>query len=87
MKKKVFLKISQNLQGNTCARVAFLIQLQNLVADIIFGITQKLLYITLSNLVRYYISVNKGIFLSLFCNLRATGHQIQTLFVFHNLLH
>ena len=52
MKKKVFLKISQNLQGNTCARVAFLIQLQNLVADIIFGITQKLLYITLSNLVR-----------------------------------
>ena len=50
--KKVFLKISQNLQGNTCARVAFLIKLQNLVADIIFGITQKLLYITLSNLVR-----------------------------------
>ena len=26
--KKVFLKISQNLQANTCARVSFLIKLQ-----------------------------------------------------------
>ena len=26
--KKVFLKISQNSQGNTCARISFLIKLQ-----------------------------------------------------------
>ena len=30
--KKVFLEISQNSQGNTCARVSFLIKLQSLQA-------------------------------------------------------
>ena len=33
--------------------------------DVIFGITQKLLYITSSNLFRKYVT-NKGIFLKLF---------------------
>ena len=36
-------------------------------ANVIFEITQQLLYITSSNLVRYYIT-NKGIFLNMFCN-------------------
>ena len=39
-------------------------------ADVNFGITQKLLFIISSNLVRYYIT-NKGIFLNLFCNLKS----------------
>ena len=40
------------------------------LADLVFGITQKLIYITLSNLVRQYIT-NKGIFLNMFCNLKS----------------
>ena len=39
-------------------------------ADIIFGITQKPLYIISPHLVRWYIT-NKGIFLNLFCNLNS----------------
>ena len=39
-------------------------------ADVIFGITQKPLYITSSTLVRQYIT-NKGIFLNLFRNLKS----------------
>ena len=39
-------------------------------ADVTFGITQKLLYITSSNLARQYIT-NKGIFLNLFHNLKS----------------
>ena len=37
--------------------------------DVILGITQKLLYITSSNLVRQYITT-KDISLDLFCNLK-----------------
>ena len=39
------------------------------IADVIFGLIQKRLYIKSSNLVRYYIT-NKGIFLNLFCNVK-----------------
>ena len=39
-------------------------------ADVIFGVTQKPLYITSSNLVRLYIT-NKGICLNLFPNLKS----------------
>ena len=42
-------------------------------ADIIFGITQKLLYITSSSLVRQYVT-NKGMFLTCFVTWRVTGH-------------
>ena len=38
--------------------------------DVIFGITQKPLYVTSSNLVRQYMT-NKVIFLNLFCNLKS----------------
>ena len=41
-------------------------------ADVIFGITQRLLYITSSNLARYYIA-NKGIFVNQFHASRGTG--------------
>ena len=39
-------------------------------ADVIFETTQQPLYITSSNLVRWYRN-NKGIFLNLFCNLKS----------------
>ena len=42
----------------------------HIFADVIFKISQKLLYITSSNLVRLYIT-NKGIFLKLFRNLKS----------------
>ena len=51
-KKKGVLKNFARFTGQHPCQSRFLIKLQNLVADIIFGITQKLLYITLSNLVR-----------------------------------
>ena len=47
-----------------------LIALHNKLADVIFGITQELLYITSSNLVRQYIK-DKGIFLNLLCKLNS----------------
>ena len=50
-------------------------------ADIIFGITQKLLFITPSNLVRYYI-MNKGIFLNLFRNVKNDWSLVSDLFCF-----
>ena len=42
--KKVFLKISQNLQENTCARVSFLIKLQASVCHFIKKETLALLF-------------------------------------------
>ena len=35
--KKVFLKLSQNSQENTCARVSFLVKLQALDSGILFA--------------------------------------------------
>ena len=52
-------------------------------ADVIFGITQKLLYITSSNLVRLYIT-NKGIYLDLFCNLKSYWSLVPGPLVFDN---
>ena len=52
-------------------------------ADVIFGITQKPLYITSSNLVREYI-LNKGIFLNLFCNLKSDWSLVPGSLFFHN---
>ena len=44
-------------------------------AAVIFEITQQLLYITASNLVRYHIT-NKGILLNLFRNLKSDWSQV-----------
>ena len=52
------------------------------LAVAIFGITQKELYITSSNLV-----TNKGIFLNLFCNLKNNWSLALAPFVFHNFVH
>ena len=49
-------------------------------ADVIFGITQKLLRIT-SNLVRQYIT-NKGIFLNFFRNLKSDWSLVPDSFCF-----
>ena len=49
--------------------------------DVIFGITQKLLYITSSNLIIYYI-MSKGIFLNLFCNLKSDRSLVPDPFCF-----
>ena len=53
-------------------------------ADVTFGITQKLLYITSSNLVRYYIT-NKGIFLNLFRDLKSDWSLVPDSFCFWQL--
>ena len=50
-------------------------------ADVIFGITQWLLYIKSSNLVRQYI-MNKEIFLNLFCNLKSDWSLVPDPFCF-----
>ena len=47
------------------------------------GLTQKLLYITLSNLVKNYIT-NKEIFLNLFLNLKSDWSLVAGLFCFDN---
>ena len=52
------------------------------LAVAIFGITQKELYITSSNLV-----TNKGIFLNLFCNLKSNWSLALAPFVFDNFVH
>ena len=51
------------------------------LADLFFGITQKLLYIASSNLVREYIS-NKGIFLNFFFNLKCNWLVVPDSFCF-----
>ena len=53
-------------------------------AGVIFGITQKLLFITPSNLVREYIT-NKKNFVNLFYNLKRDWFQAP--FVFDNFVH
>ena len=53
-------------------------------ADVIFGITQKELYITSSNLVRWYIT-NKGIFLNLFRCLKSNWWLVPDPFCFSQL--
>ena len=53
---------------------------------VIFGITQILLYITSSNLVRLYIS-NKGIFLNLFHDLKSDSSLVPDPFFFDNFVH
>ena len=47
------------------------------------GLTQKLLYITLSNLVKNYIT-NKEIFLNLFLNLKSDWSLVARPFCFDN---
>ena len=51
------------------------------LADVIFGITQKQLHITSSNLVRWYIT-HKEIFLNLFCNLKRDWSLVPDPFCF-----
>ena len=54
-------------------------------ADVIFGLTQKSLYIISSNLVRYI--TNKRIFLNLFCNLKSNWSLVPGPLVFDNFVY
>ena len=54
-------------------------------AGVIFGITQKLFYITPSNLVREYIT-DWEIFVNLFCNLKSDWSLVPDPF-FDNFVH